>query len=124
MSLTIPKCVQVNRFSIYDDVIEVYSTDPNIVQQFPLSVKFQGEAGLDFGGVGRDFFSAFWEQAYKRMFDGAALLTPVSHADVDMSHFDILRRVLSHGYLCCGFLPTRIAYPVLAAVIFGPSVKI
>lgn len=77
MSLTIPKRVQVNRFSIYDDVIEVYSTDPNIVQQFPLSVQFQGEAGL---GVGCDFFSAFWEQAYKRMFDGAALLTPVSHA--------------------------------------------
>ncbi len=41
-----------------------------------------------------------------------------------MSDFAVIGRVLSHGYLCCGFLPTRIAFPVLASVLLGPSTSI
>ena len=58
------------------------------------------------------------------MFDGAALLTPASHADVNIDHFQVLGRILSHGYICCGFLPTRISFPVLAFALLGLSVSI
>ena len=87
-------------------------------------MRFQDEDGINFGGVSRDFFSGFWEQAYKIMFDGAALLAPISHAETPMNEFTVLGKVLSHGYLCCGFLPCRIAFPVLASVLLGPSVTI
>jgi hypothetical protein len=58
------------------------------------------------------------------MFDGAALLTPASHSDVVMDHFDTLGKILSHGYFLCGFIPSRIAFPVLACVLLGSSVCI
>lgn len=124
LSLNKPKHVEINRSTIFEDVITLYSTMPEVVNQIPIRVKFQGEEGVDFGGVGRDFFPAFWEQAYKIMFDGAALLTPVSHADVALDRFAVLGKVLSHGYLCCGFIPTRIVYPILVYVLLGLSVDI
>ena len=109
---------------MYRDAVVMYSTKPKLVNQFPLSVHFDGEEGLDFGGVCRDFFSGFWEEAYVKMFDGAALLTPVSRADIDLNQFAVLGKILSHGYLCSGFLPTRISFPVLALVLLGPSTTI
>ncbi len=119
-----PVRIEVKRATLYEDIIKIYSTMPNLVYQFPLRVKFSGESAIDFGGVARDCFSGFWEQAYLKQFDGAALLAPVSHANVSMEHFGILGKVLSHGYFCCGFIPSRIAYPVLACVLLGPSVNI
>lgn len=118
------KQVEVNRATIYDDVIRLYSTQLHLVCHFPLRISFKGEGAIDFGGVGRDCFSAFWEEAYKKMFDGAALLAPATHATINLEEFSTLAKVLSHGYLCCGYLPTRIAYPVLAYVILGTSVSI
>lgn len=96
----------------------------DLVHSIPLLVKFKEEDAVDFGGVRRDFFSTFWEQAYVKMFDGSALLAPASHAGIKRSDFPVLGRVLSHGYLSCGFLPTRIAFPVLAGSLLGPSVPI
>jgi hypothetical protein len=55
------------------------------------------------------------------MFDGVSLVTPVCRADIDMNNFAVLGKVLSHGYLCCGFLPTHISFPVLALVVLGLS---
>ena len=31
---------------------------------------------------------------------------------------------MSHGFLASGFLPLRLAFPVVAAVLFGPSVEV
>ena len=39
--------------------------------------------GVDAGGVCHDLFSAFWEIAYKRFFDGDSLLVPMLHPGVD-----------------------------------------
>ncbi len=116
--------IRIQRASIFSDAISTYSTKPKLTNQFPLAVRFEGEEGVDFGGLCRDFFSGFWEEAYMKLFDGAALLTPVCHADVDVSQFAVLGQILSHGYLCCGFLPTRIAFPVLAFVLLGLSATI
>jgi hypothetical protein len=117
--------VEVDRSTIFSDTMQLYSaSSTDLVNSFPFLVKFKGEGAVDFGGVGRDFFSAFWEEVYVKMFDGSALLAPASHAGIKMNDFAVLGRVLSHGYLCCGFLPTRIAFPVLACALLGPSVSL
>ena len=45
----------------------------------------------------------------------------IMHAQVDMSVFPILRKILSHGYLSSGFLPLRIAFPTLTALLLGST---
>ena len=116
--------VTIKRKNIYNDAIQLYSTKAAIVDQVPILVQFDDEEGVDFGGVCRDFFSGFWEEAYLKMFDGAALLVPACHAGIDIKHFTVLGQILSHGYLCCGFLPTRISFPVLALILLGLSTSI
>jgi hypothetical protein len=113
--------ITVSRRTIFSDTIVLYSTKPRLLNQFPIEVHFSGEDGVDVGGVSRDFFSGFWEEAYAKMFDGVSLVTPVCRADIDMNNFAVLGKILSHGYLCCGFLPTRISFPVLALVLLGLS---
>ena len=90
-----------------------------VLNEFPLRVRFQGEMGYDVGGVCRDMFSCFWEESFKRLFDGSSLLVPVLHPHVDMSVLPRIGMILSHGYLLCGVLPTRIIFPALAYVLLG-----
>ena len=61
--------------------------------------------------------SVFWEEAYVRFFEGSSLLVPTVHPNVDMSLLPKLGLILSHGYLVCGFLPTKIAFPALASIL-------
>ena len=116
--------ITIDRSRIYEDAIKAYKKTPELANYFNVFVTFAGEKAVDFGGVSRDFFSGFWEGAYVKMFDGATLLAPACHADVDTDHFRVLGRILSHGYLCCGFLPTRVSFPVLAFTLLGLSVTI
>ena len=67
-------------------------------------VEFEGEEGVDLGGICHDFFSGFWEEAYMKMFDGSAQLAPIIHTDIDIHQYSTLGQIISHGYLCCGFL--------------------
>ena len=69
-------------------------------------------------------FSSFWEEAYLKNFDGESLLVPAVHPNTDIATFPILGTVLSHGFMACGYLPVRIAFPVIAATLCSPSVKI
>lgn len=63
-AVSLQQRIEINRSTIFDDVIQLYTTRADVLlQQVPLRVKFVDEDGVDFGGVGRDFFSAFWEQA-------------------------------------------------------------
>ena len=68
--------------------------------------------------------SMFWESAYLKMFDGGTLLIPAVHHQVEMEKFPLLGIVISHGYIACGFLPARIAFPRLAAVLLEPATKV
>ena len=108
---------------MFNDVNNLFEED-GILNEYPLRIKFNNEKAFDCGGVCRDMFSAYWEEAYSQFFDGSALLTPVLHPGVDMSVLPSLGTVLSHGYLVCGFIPTRIAFPVLASIFLGSEVKI
>ena len=79
---------------------------------------------VDAGGLCRDFFSAFWEEAYREAFEGCTLLIPALHAHVDMQSLPILGKIISHGYISCGHLPVRIAFPVIASLLLGPSIEV
>ncbi len=41
-----------------------------------------------------------------------------------MTAFPIIGRVLSHGFLACGFFPVSIALPSLISMVLGPTVPI
>ena len=106
----------VIRGNLFNQVIDLFSDD-YFLKEYPLYIKFEGEIAVDSGGVQRDMLSAFWEEAYGRFFDGSSLLVPAVHPNVDTSLLPKLGLVLSHGYLACGFLPTKIAFPALASIL-------
>ena len=100
----------VNRENLYEDVIDMYR-EGDIVENYPLVVKYKGEKAIDDGGVQRDVFSAFWSNAYARLFEGSKTLILMVHPSLDLSIFPLLGRIISHGYLACSFLPVKIALP-------------
>ena len=110
----------VDRNNVYEDVIDMYRCG-DIVGECPIHIKFSSEEGLDYGGVQRDMFSAFWEQAYSEFFEGATLLIPMVNPHMKMSIYPILGRIISHGYLVAGHLPVRIALPTLINMLLGPK---
>ena len=114
----------VQRSTIFDDVIALYEDYEEVLREFPFRTRFEGERAIDVGGVTRDMFSAFFEEAYKRLFDGSCLLSPVVHPDMDTSVLTTLGFVISHAYMVTGLLPGRIAFPCLARSLLGFSVTI
>lgn len=116
----------IRREHIYEDVIKLYRDFQRIADEFPFRIAFDDELAVDTGGVARDLFSGFWNVACKKHFDGASggSLVPAIHPHVDMGIFPILGSIISHGYLACGFLPIECAFPILAATLLGPSIKI
>lgn len=113
----------VNRDTIYDDVIKLYRSD-RIVEECPLQIEYNSEIAVDEGGVTRDMFSAFWEESYNTLFDGATILIPLIHSRMDMDLFPILGKIISHGYLAGGHLPVRISLPSLLCILLGPTTDI
>ena len=112
------------RDHVYEDVIEAYQEDlEEILKDFPFRVQYENERAIDTGGVCRDLFSAFWEKSYVKNFDGEKLLVPAVHPNTNMAVLRLLGTILSHGFMVCGFLPIRIAFPVIAAVLFGPETE-
>ena len=69
-------------------------------------------------------FLPFLEEAYLRHFDVSSVLAPTIHTGLDISLLHTLGCILSHGYLACGYLPVRIAFPTLAAFLLGADVNI
>ena len=105
------------------DMLNLFSQD-KVLEEFPLRIEFKNEPAFDSGGVCRDLFSAFWEDVYMRYFDGSSLLSPMVHANINMESLPKLGKVLSHGFLVCGFLPVRVAFPILASILMSPTIEI
>ena len=110
---------------VYDDVIATYhdNTD-DVLCEFPFRIRYEEEMAIDTGGVCRDMYSAFWNEAYLKHFDGESLLVPAIHRNSELTVLLILGTIISHGFMVCGFLPIRIAFPVLAAVLCGTDVHL
>ena len=113
----------INRKCVYDDVLLLFEND-DILKEFPLRISFTSEIAIDAGGVCREMFSAFWEAAYSVCCDGDSLLVPRLHPGLDVNIFTKLGTILSHGYLLCGFLPLRIAYPTLVTMLLGAKERV
>ena len=113
----------IERTNVYEDVLDLYQ-EGSIVGECPIFIEFKGELAIDEGGVQRDMYSGFWKQAYKKLFEGATVLTPMIHPQMDMSVFPIIGRILSHGYLVAGILPTRIALPTLMLMLLGAATTV
>lgn len=107
----------IEREDIYNSVLMLYRND-EIVNEYPFRIAFEGERAVDFGGVTRDMFSGFFEAMYHNLFDGAVLVTPTGHPGTDFSILPLLGTIISHAYLVAGVLPTRIAFPCLASVLY------
>ena len=106
----------VDRGNIFNQVIDLFSDD-HFLKEYPVYIQFERELAVDSGGVRRDMLSAFWDEAYLQFFDGSNLLVPTIHPNVDISLLPKLGLILSHGYLVCGYLPTRISFPALASIL-------
>lgn len=66
----------------------LYRTDQEtIVNEYPFSVAFEGERAIDLGGMSRDMFTAFFDEAYKNLLDGCTLLTPAVHPNIHLCQF-------------------------------------
>ena len=110
----------ISRENVYEDSISLYTSSlPTLVQEYPFRIKFTNERAIDTGGVSRDFFSAFWEIAYIKDFDGGSTYIPSVHPHTDMAHYVVLGSILAHGFVSCGFLPNRLAFPVVAHTLLG-----
>jgi len=113
----------INRATEYEDVISLYHSD-QVLTECPIYIEFIGEMVVDYGGVQRDTYSAFWQKVYSALFEGATLLTPMIHPQMDMSVFTIIGCILSHGYLVSGVLPVCIALPTLICMLLGPGTSV
>ncbi len=114
---------EIDRSKVYEAVLSLYSKNAGVCLEYPFCIEFKGEMAFDVGGVARDMFSAFFSQAYVKLFDGSCLLFPAVHASIDMTTFSTLGTIISHCYLVSGMFPDRIAFPCLAAALLGPNSK-
>ncbi len=122
LSLTIGKTHTVKRDQIFQDVIDLYSKGRDtLLKEYPFRTKFFGENAIDVGGVTCDVFSAFYEEAYAKCFNGSSLLTPSDSPFIDPLTLSTLGTIISHAHLLTGMLPVKVAFPCLAAVLL-PSV--
>lgn len=118
LSLGHGKIHVLDRATIFEDMVKLYATQlQKIVLEFPFRTAFAGEKAIDSSGVTRDVFSAFFEEAYIRLFDGASLLTPADFPNVEMPPLATLGAIISHAYLMTGVLPVKVAFPALAAML-------
>lgn len=95
----------IRRDEIYADVLALYGNWDSIAHEHPFRIAFDDEDAIDTGGVTRDMFSSFWKFAFEKFFDGSGSLVPATHPNVDMQMLPMIGKILSHGYLACGFLP-------------------
>ena len=115
----------VVRQDIFESVMTLYRTElETIVREYPFRVAFDGERAIDLGGVARDMFTAFFNEAYRKLFDGCTLLTPALHPSINLSSLSVFGAILSHAYMSSGILPVRISFPSLAQCLLGPLVTI
>ena len=53
----------IRRTKLYNDVFTLLSND-EILEEYPLKIRFSNKVAIDTGGVCRDMFVGFWEDEY------------------------------------------------------------
>ena len=112
----------LTRKNIFSEMIALYSHE-DVALEHPFRVNFTNERAIDMGGVTKDAFSAFFNEAYLYLFDGSSSLHPAMHASIDLEMFQVFGRITSHAFLAAGVLPDWIAFPCLAIALLGMKTK-
>ena len=105
---------------VLSDVLKLY--EDSSILRYRLAVKFDGEAGLDSGGVTKDLFCTFWESAWDKYFDGDSVKVPfVAPQNIASSKsvFQALGRLLIHGWILTNQIPIRFCEASLITAIHG-----
>jgi hypothetical protein len=114
---------EIDRNDVYNDVLRLYE-ETSIIYECPIEIKFIDENGIDIGGVTRDMYSTFWEEAYGCMFEEVSAVILLIHPQTRMKSFETLGKVISHGYLVCGHFPIKVSLPVILSILLGPGIDI
>lgn len=99
--------IKIKRLAVYTHILTVYKENMNITG-LELRVKFDGEAGVDGGGLIRELFPIFWKSVENKLCEGLSIKVPMITPEY-ASHFFHLGRILSHGFVLTGFLPICVA---------------
>jgi len=110
----------IRRAHLYEDTLRLFSED-SPTNEYPFFVEYEDEVALDCGGVARDLFSGFWQEATRKVLDGCNLLVPMITPEMNTQVFPVMGRLLSHGFLACSYLPVVIAFPTLVSTLIGPA---
>nr|XP_054775573.1 uncharacterized protein LOC129284130 [Lytechinus pictus] len=112
--------VTVSRSNIETSVSRLYRENQTL-PRFSLHVNFNGEEGEDFDGLTSEMFTLFWESVYRSYFTGIRRLSPRISPTHDLSAdtWQIIGRILSHGYVLSNFLPTQITYSTMYYLFTG-----
>ena len=94
-------------YNNYTDLLKIYETNVKLTT-LELRVKFNGETGIDGGGLTRELFPVFWKSAENIMCEGSSAKIPVLSPEY-VSHYFLLGKILSHGFILTGFLPIGLA---------------
>ncbi|CAC5421739.1 unnamed protein product [Mytilus coruscus] len=113
--------VQVRRDNIIEDLINIY-TDPTILQSY-LHINVLGEPGSDWGGVSRDIFTSFWNEATVLYFKGNDVHVPYlpPHKMEEERNFLLMGRILAHSTAILGYIPISICKSCMMVTIFNTT---
>ena len=83
----------INRADVFDSIVTLYtSTLTQILDEYPFRVKYRDEKAFDIGGVSQDTFTAFFEDAYAKLFDGGSLIVPAVLPHIDKSVWSVMEQ--------------------------------
>ena len=106
---------KIKRLTVYTDLLKIYETNVKLTT-LELRVKFNGETGIDGGGLTRELFPVFWKSAENIMCEGSSAKIPVLSPEY-VSHYFLLGKILSHGFILTGFLPIGLASTFLCQLL-------
>ncbi len=107
----------MSRQEIVPQLLDLYK-DENIVNG-RLHVIFEGEEGIDAGGLSRELFTLFWGRVTRELFTGEHCVIPVLPVHKRRNHswkFVSLGRILTHTVALTGTIPANLSLSLLAAV--------
>ncbi len=109
---------KVSRFDIFTGFINLYGSYPNLTQ-CEIRVEFDGERGIDGGGLVREAYAICWEALEKLYLEGREhIKVPVSLPRLVSCYFQV-GRILSQGYVLTGYFPLCLSKPVVQTIVSG-----
>ena len=123
-SLTTVQQILVRRENIVKDAMSQYM-DGSILS-CRVYVSFEGENGEDLDGLTREFFSIFWQQFISALAGADRKYFSIDPCNVlSLDEVGAVGRIILHGFILTGYLPTYITPAALFTVFTGrlPSTK-